>query len=93
MGIPRLFRLPQHKQFTYEPIYYDERKEQLRERIKKIEDEMGMKREGEEAKRTLSKGSFSYYHDRKRKTQKYSSIRLILILLFLIFVTYYLFFY
>ena len=93
MGIPRLFRLPNHKQFNYEPIYYDERKEQLQERIRNIENEMGIKKEGEDNIRTLSKGSFSHFHDRKRKTQKYSSLRLIIILLFLMFVTYFLFFY
>ena len=93
MGIPRLFRLSQHRQFTYEPIYYDERKEQLQERIRNIENELGIKREDEVNIRTLSKGSFSHFHDRKRKSQKYSSLRLIIILLFLVFITYYLFFY
>lgn len=92
MGIPRLFRLPGHKQFTYEPIYYDERKEQLQERIRKIESEMGIRKEDGEFTRTLSKGSFNHFHARKRRNQRYSSLRLVIILIFLILVTYYLFF-
>jgi len=42
MGIPRFFKIPQHKQFNYEPLYYDERKEKLQERIKRIEQEYGV---------------------------------------------------
>ena len=89
MGMPRLIKLPRHKQFSYEPIYYDERKEQLKERISKIEGEMGIKKEGE-VQRTMSKGSFSYFNDKKRQAQKFSSIRLILIILFLFLITYFL---
>jgi predicted nucleotidyltransferase len=91
MGLPRFFKLPQHKQFHYEPLYYDERKEKLQERIKKIEQEYGVNN-GEKNVRSLTKGSFSHYYDRKRKTQRYSSTRLILIIIFLLFVAYYLFF-
>ena len=91
MGIPRFFKLPQHKQFHYEPIYYDERKEKLEERIRQIEAEYGIKPEDGPA-RTIGKGSFNHFYDRKRKAQKYSSTRLVLIILFLLFVSYFLFF-
>jgi 3-phenylpropionate/cinnamic acid dioxygenase small subunit len=90
MGIPRFFKIPQHKQFHYEPIYYDERKERLEERIRQIEAEHGIKN-GDQPVRTLRKGSFSHYYERKRKTQKYSSTRLIIIIIFLLFISYYLF--
>ncbi len=33
MGIPSFFKTPRHKQFNYEPLYYDERKEKLQERM------------------------------------------------------------
>ncbi len=91
MGIPSFFKTPRHKQFNYEPLYYDERKEKLQERIKQIEQEYGVKK-GEEYVRSLTKGSFSHYYERKRKTQKYSTTRLIIIMIFLLFVAYYLFF-
>ncbi|MFC2081048.1 hypothetical protein ACFLR8_02440 [Bacteroidota bacterium] len=91
MGIPRFFRIPAHKQFHYEPIYYDERKEKLEERIKLIEQEYGLNKGGEKS-RTINKGSFSHYYSRKKKAQRYSTTRLILIIIFLLFVSYYLFF-
>ena len=92
MGIPRFFKVPKHRQFEYKPIYYDEQKEQLQERIKNIEKEYGVNN-GEEQIRTMTKGSFSHYYDRKKKTQRYSTTRLILIIIFLLFVSYYLFFF
>ncbi len=91
MGIPRFFKTPEHKQFHYEPIYFDERKERLEERIKQIEQEHGIKNI-EEYVRTMRKGSFSHYYDRKKKTQRYSTTRLIIIIIFLLFVSYFLFF-
>ncbi len=90
MGIPRFFKLPKHKVFNYDPIYYDERKEKREERIRMIEQEMGIKKD--EITRTLSKGSFSVHFERKRKSQRYSNMRLIILIVFLLFVAYYLFF-
>ena len=91
MGIPRFFKVPQHKQFHYEPIYYDERKERLEERIKDIEKEYGIKN-GEQHVRSLHKGSFSHNYGRRKKTHRYSNTRLILIIAFLTFISYFLFF-
>jgi hypothetical protein len=91
MGIPRFFRIPKHRQFNYQPIYYDEQKEQLEERIKNIEQEYGINN-GEKYTRSMTKGSFSHYYDRKRKSQRYSTTRIILIIIFLLFVSYFLFF-
>jgi hypothetical protein len=91
MGIPRFFKIPQHKQFHYEPIYYDERKEKLEERIRQIEAEYGIKHENSPV-RTLKKGSLNQHFARKRKAQRYSSTRLIIIILFLLFISYFLFF-
>jgi hypothetical protein len=91
MGIPRFFKIPQHRQFHYEPIYYDERKERLEERIREIEAEYGIKH-GDQPLRTIRKGSFSNYYGRKKKAERYSTVRLIIIILFLAFISYYLFF-
>ena len=92
MGIPRFFKVQKHKQFNYQPIYYDEQKERLQERIKNIEQEYGIKN-AEGNTRTMTKGAFSHYYDRKKKVQRYSTTRLILIIIFLLFVCYYLFFF
>ena len=91
MGIPRFFRTAEHKRFHYEPIYYDERKERLEERIRMIEQEYGISREDQPI-RSLGRGSFSSYYGRKKKVQRYSNIRLIIIVAFLLFVSYFLFF-
>ncbi len=91
MGIPRFFKIPQHKRFHYEPIYYDERKERLEERIRQIEQEYGIKN-GEDYTPTIRKGFISHYYSKRKKAQRYSTTRLIIILIFLGFITYYLFF-
>ena len=91
MGIPRFFKVPEHRRFHYEPIYYDERKERLEERIREIEAEYGIKQDGKPV-RKISKGSFSGYYGKKKKAQRYSNTRLVIIIIFLLFVSYYLFF-
>ena len=40
-----MFKIPQHRKFNYIPIFYDEQKEQLDERIKKIKQELGASNE------------------------------------------------
>jgi hypothetical protein len=92
MGMPRFFRLAKPRQFHYEPIYYDERKEKLQERINQIEHKMGVKLD-DSYKRTLGKGSFTNYHLRKRKTKTYSTTRLVIILIFLLILSYLLLFF
>jgi hypothetical protein len=92
MGIPRFFKLAKPRQFHYEPVYYDERKEKLQERINQIEQKMGVRLD-DSYKRTLGKGSFSDYHLRKRKTKAYSTTRMIIILIFLFLIAYLLLFF
>ena len=87
MGIPRFFRTPEHRRFHYEPVFYDERKEKLEERIQIIEQEYGIKREDQPA-RKLGRGSFSGRYKRNKKAQRYSNTRLIVIIAFLLFISY-----
>ena len=42
MGIPRFFKLPKHKQFNYQPLYYDPIKEAKEVRKKSIGRELGI---------------------------------------------------
>jgi len=90
MGLPSFFKIPQHKTFSYTPRYYDERKENLQERIKKIEQEMGVNK-GERYKPKISKGSMRGYIYKNKKAKKQSNLRLIIILLTLLFLTYLIF--
>lgn len=42
MKIPSIFRLPQHKRFTYVPRYYDPIKEDIVNRTERIKKELGI---------------------------------------------------
>ena len=93
MSIPSFFRTPKPKPFNYIPRYYDEHKEELEERIRNIEREMGVK-EGELYRPTIRKGQMSNYFRRKQKRmQKHSNIRLVIIILILLLISYFLFFF
>jgi hypothetical protein len=92
MGIPSFFRTPKPKQFNYMPRYYDEQKENLEERIRNIELEMGVK-EGEAYRPRIRKGQMSNYYRRKQqRVKKQSNIRLVVIILILLLISYFLFF-
>jgi len=88
MAIPSFFKINKHKQFNFIPRYYDPQKEGLEERIRSIEQEMGAK-EGEAYRPTIRKGQMTnYFNRKKRKAQKQSNIRLVIILLILFFIAY-----
>jgi hypothetical protein len=92
MGLPRFFNLAKPRQFHYEPVYYDERKERLQEKIREVEQKMGVQSDGQ-FKRTLGRGSFSARHLRGKKTSKQSTIRLIVIFIFILLISYLLLFF
>jgi hypothetical protein len=91
MSLPSFFRPAKPKQFHYEPVFYDERKERMQERISMAEQKKGNNPEGQ-FRRTLTRGSISSRHLGKRKTAKQSIIRLIIIFLFLLLISYLLLF-
>jgi hypothetical protein len=93
MALPSFFKINKNKRFNFIPRYYDPRKEDLEERIRSVEREMGVN-EGEAYRPTIRKGQMSNYFNRKKsKAQKQSNIRLIIILLLLFLISYFLFFY
>ena len=93
MAIPSFFKINKHKQFNFTPRYYDPQKEDLEKRIKSIEQEMGVN-EGEAYRPSIRKGQMTnYFRGKKRKAQKQSNIRLIIILIVLFLISYFLFFY
>ena len=93
MAIPSFFKINKNKQFNFIPRYYDPQKEDLEKRIRSIEQEMGVK-EGEAYRPSLRKGQMrNYFRGKKRKAQKQSNIRLIIILIVLFIISYFLFFY
>ncbi len=87
MGIIKFFRLPKHRVFSYEPIYYDERKEELKKRVKNIEEEL--KAEAKNAHASLiKKGQMNRYFREVKRKKVQSNTRLIIILLALILLSY-----
>lgn len=92
MGVPRMFKLPKHKKFEYSPLYYDERKEQL-EKIKQKYDynESEGGKESSEYRPNIKGQMRSHFNKNSGKSQKASNIRLIIIILGLLAITYYLF--
>jgi hypothetical protein len=88
--LPKFFRTYQHKQFTYTPLYYNRQKEELEERIKRIENEL----QGEtskEYKPGIIKGSFKHLHSMRKRNNRASTLRLIIIVIILLTLVYYLF--
>lgn len=93
MALPSFFKTYKPKEFNYIPRYYDPRKEELEERIRRIEREMGDDKV-EAYRPTIRRGQMrNYFRRRERKVQKRSNLRLIIILLVLFFIAYLFFYY
>ena len=93
MGIPRFIKLPQHKQFNYSPMYWDQEKEARDERIRHIKQEMGVDIPSNPSRTTIKRGSFRHSrHKTKVKATRNSNIRLVVILAILFFLAYLLFY-
>lgn len=95
MGLPSFFRTFKPRSFNYIPRYYDEQKENLQERIRNIEMELGVHDSSIEKEYVprLRKGSFrSSYKQTRRKANVTSTVRLLIILAILVAIAYYVFF-
>ena len=88
MGIPRLFKLPKHKQFSYRPMYFDPEKEKREARNKEIAREMGVDENTQYISRLKPGVMRSQFRRTDDKTRKASNLRLIIIIVFLLFVAY-----
>ncbi|PLW98881.1 MAG: hypothetical protein C0594_17820 [Marinilabiliales bacterium] len=97
-----MFKLPQAKQFNYQPRFYDPDKEAREERMNKIKAELSEEEQEKlnEILQAESKDHLSYKHNIKGKmrsqyskdvkSQRYSGLRLIVILIFLFGIAFYL---
>ena len=89
-GIPSFFKQYKPRGFNYNPMYYDSEKEKREERERRIKAELGMMEDddGEYVPR-ISKGSMSnYFRQNKKRVQRYTLIRLIVIVLVLFLIAY-----
>jgi len=87
MALPSFFKLNKHKDFNYVPIFYDKEKDEFNERVKRIEQEMGIKKDME-FRSSIKRGAMRDYIQRSRKQDRYSSLRLVIIFIFLLALAY-----
>ncbi len=91
-------KIPRHRVFDHQPIYYDEVKEKRAERERRIKEEMGLKSDDESDKDYAARirAGFRSGHKIKphyevtRSIKRKSNIRLIIILVILILLAQYL---
>ncbi|MBN2212815.1 MAG: hypothetical protein JW723_01105 [Bacteroidales bacterium] len=87
MALPSFFKINKHREFHYNPIFYDKEKEEFNERVSRIEQEMGIKNDVE-FRSGIKRGAMREYIQRSRKQDRYSSIRLVIIFIFLLALVY-----
>ena len=97
-GIFSFYNMRKPRQYDHRPIYYDSRKENLEERIRKVKTEMGEEKVDYESYKDSIKGSFieGTTHLKKRKSigdnsrnRVNKNSRLLLILVLLLFAFWY----
>jgi len=82
MELPKFFRTYKHRQFNYIPRFYDQQKEELKERIRRIENE-SKKAEKGEYDRSIIRGSFRHSSAYRAKANRASALRTLLIIFIL----------
>jgi len=88
----RFFYLPKGRKYNYQPRYYDERKEELERRKKRIDRELGLDSEATKDMYIPNiKGQMRKHLKVRKKARKASSIRMLIILAVLLLITYILF--
>jgi hypothetical protein len=92
MGLFSFYNMRKPRKFSHKPIYWDPRKEELDERIRKIEIEMGVRQEDPQDYKPSIKGTFieGTTHLRKSRargddthSRESKTMRLLLILILL----------
>lgn len=89
MQLPSLFKTYKNRQFTYKPIFYNQAKDELKERIKKIEDRLGTSAD-DGYRIGITRGSIRRHSKLKAKSILRSNLRLAVITLILLGMAWYL---
>lgn len=91
MALLKFFKIPKHQQFEYKTRYWDPQKEELNERLKRIEERKNNSVEATKARISSGFRSKGYYHTdssfRRRQTSR-SNIILLAVIVFLVFLSY-----
>ena len=93
MKIITMFRTPRPKQFEYRPIYYDPRKDELKERESRIKQELGLA-DKDSPRGSMIKGRIREHYEKRIKGRgdRKSTLRLVVIFVVLCLIAYYLIF-
>ena len=83
------FRTPRPKQFNYIPRYYDQQKEEAEERQRRIEKELGIEQQGG-FRTSITRGSMTKRIYERRRANRMSVIRLLIIIAILTMLAIYL---
>jgi hypothetical protein len=89
MWLPSLFKTYKNRQFTYKPIFYDQVKDELKERIKKVEGKLSGSKDGN-YRIGITRGSIHRHSRLKAKSHARSKIHLAIITLILLGIAWYL---
>jgi hypothetical protein len=90
MAIPSFFKQRKPRQFKYNPIFFDSRKEELEKRVRLAQKEAEAELSGR--KPLLERGQMQGYFRKTQKVRRESNYRLIFIFIVLVFLAYWLFF-
>jgi len=82
MKLPRFIRLPEYNKFEYKPIYYNERKEALEQKIKKYKDQKEAVEKGDYKPEFKGKFKSSYRREITKKQKKAANLRFLILLVF-----------
>ena len=88
----KFLHTPRNKRFDYKPRYYDEQKEELEERIKKIKREMGVDENDSKHYIPNIKGQMRGSYSKNLQQKRKSTTRLVVILIALLALVYFLLF-
>jgi len=82
------FRLYKNKQFSYKPIFYDPKKEEFEEKVRKIKAELNLNDTTKPYIPRITYGSFRRYSKVLNREHKKSIIRVLFIALILVILIY-----
>ncbi len=93
----RFIKLPRNKRFNYTPRHYDEQKEKMERRIKRIKDELDFEQNKDKdpsfsSREASIRDEMRYSFNKNRKLRKRSNLTLILIFAGLMLIVYLIFF-
>jgi (p)ppGpp synthase/HD superfamily hydrolase len=91
MALISFFKTPKPKQFNYIPRYYDQRKEEMEERKKRIAQELGLDNNSNNYITNI-KGKMRHIYQLKKNESRKSNFRILIILIFLMLLLYLMFF-